>query len=858
MTTTRSATASPYGLTEAAAAAARARGESNKETTRSSRSYRRILLANVFTLFNNLLFAIGVTLLVLGRTNDAIVSVGLGLVNSLISSLQEMRAKRKLDALRLLHRSYSRVIRDGVEREVAPTELVRGDLVRLVAGDQIVVDGTLVSAGRLEVDESLLTGEADPVCKQDGDTLLSGSSCLSGEGLQRAESVGAASYANTVTAVARQWTAQRTPLQVRIDIIVRLMMVVVALMSGAILAQAALRDLPLVRVVQTAAVLSGLIPYGLFFLITVSYAAGAATITRRGALIQQINAVESLSNVDVLCTDKTGTLTSGRLRLEDVRALAGADPTQVRTLLGSMARSAAAGNLTTAALAAQLPGDRYPVEAEVPFDSSRGWSAVGFPTPSSVGSPADRPAGRYLLGSLDALAVELAVGADELARQVAELASNGLRVLVFATSVDPHAELYDDAGAPCVPPLRAVALVVLSDELRPHVCETVRDLHERGIAIKVVSGDDPRTVAAVAHRAGLHDQTPISGSDLAGMTPAAFAEAVAQRTVFGRITPKQKEHIVDALRQRGQYTAMIGDGVNDIPALKRAQVGIAMESGSGVARNVAEIVLLKDSFAALVPAQREGQRIIAGISTSLYLYLARVVTSILIIVAVAILGLGFPYEPAQVSLVLFTVGVPTMVLTAWARPEPIKSGLFGSLARFVAPVSIVTAIFGGVLYLALYEGTQRGLLENRVPDKFVERFELFTGIAATEAEFTDRAATILAQTGLTTFTSITAFVLILFLEPPWRIFTGWAPLRADKRPALLAAGLFVVLAVILATPPLAQYFYLLPSVGLGGVLIIVIPPWFLTLRAVWRHDLLERILGLPGGAGRSESSDRSD
>ena len=842
MTTTQAAQASPRGLTEAEVAAARARGETNAQTAGESRSYGKILRANVFTLFNNLLFAIGVTLMVLGRTNDAVVSVGLGLVNSVISSLQEFRAKRTLDTLQLLHRNASRVIRDGVETEVIPDDLVRGDLVRLVAGDQIVVDGPLVSDGRLEVDESLLTGESDPIVKRQGDLLLSGSACLSGEGLQTAASVGTASHAHSVTVAARQWTVQRTPLQERIDVIVRLMMLVVALMSVAILAQAALRHEPLVKVVQTAAVLSGLIPYGLFFLITVSYAAGAATITRRGALIQRINAVESLSNVDVVCTDKTGTLTSGQLRLEEVRPVADAEESWVRALLGSVAHSAAAGNLTSAALAAALPGQQRPVDAEVPFNSARRWSAVGFPAGSEAGGgPAP---GRYVLGAVEALAAELPTG--DVAAEVTDLASQGLRVLMFAAALDPEAELHDAAGEPRLPPLRGLALVVLSDELRPQVREAVGELRERGIVIKVLSGDDPRTVAAVAYRAGIEDSEPVSGPELAAMTPAAFDEAVARRTVFGRIAPSQKERIVDALRRQGCYTAMIGDGINDIPSLKRAQVGIAMESGSAVARNVAELVLLGDSFGALIPAQREGRRIISGISTSLYLYLARVVTSILIIVVVAILGLGFPYEPGQVALVLFTVGVPTMVLTAWARPEPLKAGLFASLGRFVVPVSVVTAAFGCGLYLALYEVTRRGLVQQRVPAEFVARFELFTGVGATQAEFTERAATIVAQTGLTTFTSVTAFVLILFVEPPARMFTGWAPLSPDRRPGLLAVGLFVLFLVILSTPPIADYFSLLPDPAIGITVLVAVPAWFFTLRAIWRHRLLDRFLGFPG------------
>nr|MDP9498221.1 HAD-IC family P-type ATPase [Actinomycetota bacterium] len=308
----------PAGLSQAEAQERLRAGLGNGVRSTSSRSYTSILRANLFTFFNNLLFVIGVALLALGRTNDAVVSVGLGLLNAVISSAQELRAKRTLDRLRLLQRARCRVVRDGQEREVEPEQVVQGDLLRLTAGDQVVVDGPVVGPGRLELDESLLTGESDPVVKTAGDLALSGTACLTGTALQRAEAVGAASSAAKLTAAARTWTPTRTPLQARIDLVVRAVMVLVALISAAILLQAALEGLSLLRVVQTSAVLSGLVPYGLFFLVSVSYAVGAAALVKQGALVQQLNAVEALSNVDVVCTDKTGTLTTGRLGLQEV------------------------------------------------------------------------------------------------------------------------------------------------------------------------------------------------------------------------------------------------------------------------------------------------------------------------------------------------------------------------------------------------------------------------------------------------------------------------------------------------------------------------------------------------------------
>ncbi len=271
-----------------------------------------------------------------------------------------------------------------------------------------------------------------------------------------------------------------------------------------------------------------------------------------------------------------------------------------------------------------------------------------------------------------------------------------------------------------------------------------------------------------------------------------------------------------------------------------------MGSGNSVARDVADVILLDDSFEALAPAQREGRRIISGITTSMHLYLVRVSTSILVIIGVAILGLGFPYEPAQVALVLFTVGLPTMVLTAWAPPTAPDPGMLGSLARFVVPAALVTAVFGIAVYAGLYQLVRAVLPATEVPVGLLERFEEF-GLVRSDTAFTDQAATIVAQTGLTVFTSLSAFVLILLLQPPWRLFTGWTAVQADKRPAGFVAVLMAIFVVILVAPPLADCFSLIRDPAAFLAVGVAFPPWFFTLRMIWRHRLLERALGLHDG-----------
>ncbi len=818
------------GLTTAEAAARRGRGEANTAVTGTSRSYATIVRRGVFSFFNVILFVIGIALLALGRYSDALISVGLGLVNALISAGQEIRAKRKLDRLRLLDTAPVVAVRDGHEMEVAPDAVVRGDVLRVRAGDQIVVDGPLLD-GALETDESLLTGESDPVVKQAGDRLRSGSLCVAGEGHMLARDVGAASYAGRLTAQARRVAIDSTPLQRRIGFVVRLVMALTVLMSGAILGQAMLEGFTLLRVVQMTAVLSGLVPYGLFFLIAVAYTAGAATIAGRGALVQQVNAVESVSNVDVVCTDKTGTLTTGRLTLDDVTPLSG-DAGAACGALGALARSATTPNLTTTALAAALPeGPTWRIRDEVPFASSLRWSGV------------TTDEGSWVLGAPDALEPRLRRPLPE--HLVGERTGRGLRVVVLARALDPATGLRDAAGRAALPELEAVALVALADELRSEVVDVITRFRSDRVALKVVSGDDPRTVAALAARAGLPVGTPVAGTILDGLDDAEFDRLVAATTVFGRVAPEQKERIVAALRRQGHYVAMIGDGVNDARALKSAQVGVAMRSGSAVTRDVADIVLVDDSFAALLPAQREGRRIINGIAISMYVYLARVATQGLVILAVTLLGLGFPYSPTQVGLTLLTVGIPTFFLTFWARPMPPDEHLLGNLARFVIPAAVVTAAFGTAVYAFLYENVAHFLTSGRTPAQVISDFESYTGLTYTDADFTQAAATIGAQTGLSTFVCLTSFVLLLFLAPPAPLFAAWTPPVPDRRPTLLVLGLVVVFAAVLFVPALSNYFGLTgaaPAVFQAVLPALVL--WFLTLTAVFRFRVLDRVLGL--------------
>jgi cation-transporting ATPase E len=545
-----------------------------------------------------------------------------------------------------------------------------------------------------------------------------------------------------------------------------------------------------------------------------------------------------VSHVDVVCTDKTGTLTTGRLTVAGVRPVGPLDSGAVERLVGSMARSTATANLTTSALAAALPGTAWEVRDEVPFSSSLRWS--GLHTDDGV----------HVLGAPDTLAPHLS--GTPLTDTVTALTSQGLRVLVVARAADAGTPLRDPGGRPLLPALDPVAVVSLTDELRPDVSEAIGRLTADGIAVKVVSGEDPRTVAALARQTGLDVGVPIAGPDLDGLLDAELDRVVAGTTVFGRIAPEQKERLVGSLRRQGRYVAMIEDGVNDARALKRAQVGVAMRSGSAVTRDVADIVLTDDSLAALVPAQHEGRRIINGIGTSMQVFLARVGTQGLVILAVTMLGLGFPYSPANVGLTLLTVGVPTLFLTMWARPVPPDPHLLASLGRFVVPAAVITAAAGVGLYAYHYTTLLAGFSDSVIPDLVVTDFERYTGVSSGDVGFAEAAATIGAQTALSTFVSYAAFLLILFLKPPSRMFSSWTRPDGDERPTLLVAGLVAAFSGGLFASPFTDYFGLTHAAD--PVFRTVLPAlvlWFAVLSAAYRFRLLDRVLGLAKLSGRS-------
>jgi len=795
------------GLSEREVVERRQRGLGNDVQFRTTRSYLQILRHNAFTFINVVLFAIGLVLVLMGQHGDALVTAGLVLLNVVVGVYQEGRAKHKLEQIALLTRPQATVVRDGQEKSVDPSQVVLGDLLVARPGDQIVVDGQVVRDGRVEVDESLLTGESEPVLKRVGDPVYSGSFCVAGAAFYEAQKVGADSLINQLTAQARTFRQVKTPLQRDIDLVIRVL-VLLATQLGILLGISfVVRGLSLVETVRMAAVLVALVPQGLFFMTTVAYAMGAVRVAGRGALIQQANAVESTSHVNLLCLDKTGTLTTNRITLHAIRpvgdALEGGEAT-LRRILGDYAASTSGGNRTTAAIRQACSGQACPVREEVPFSSARKWSALAFADPA-------RP-GVYLLGAPEILGTCLEF--DGNLPQIEDWTSQGLRVLLFAHRPQ-SLPLHDAEGEPDLPGgLIPLGLLSFSDELRLEARETLRRFSELSIGLKIISGDNPQAVAALARQVGLDgDLCVVSGLDLDALDDAQLEEVAREATIFGRIAPQQKERLVRLFCQGGHYVAMIGDGVNDVLSLKQAHLGVAMQSGSAATRGVADVVLLGDSFAALPVAFREGQRIVKGMEDVVRLLLTRTLYVLLLIVATRLVGVPFPVTPKHNSiLALLTVGIPILAIAAWARPGSPPRSVIRSTSHFVFPAAFTVSVVSLAIYLA-YLGT--------------------TGDVD------------VARTALTTASVLCGLALIPFVEPPAEAWVGGDALSGDWRPTLLALAMLGLFGLIMAVPPLRAFFELMPLRGWDYVIVAVaVIVWALLLRFAWRARLFQRLLDL--------------
>ncbi len=792
------------GLSTAEVEEKKRQGLANKVDQSSSRSLADIIQANFLSVANVTLLLIVFVLLSLGKISEAFATGGVVIVNVFLGAYQEYRAKLKLDQIALLTRPKVRVIRDGQEQEIAQDDVVVGDAVVLNAGDQAVVDGRLIvdprsdnNKARVDMDESLLTGESDLIVKYPDDEILSGSFCVVGKGIFIAEKVGDEAFAQKLTKGARQFSVTQTPLQVQISIIVRLLVVVALSLSALLYLRSAFNDEPFTQTVEDTAVAVSLIPQGLLLMITVAYAIGALRIARQGALVQQMNAVESMSHVDVLCLDKTGTLTTNRILYDDVHPLKeGYDHDKIKHVLGDYITAAGSDNRTAEAIAEALTGTKYPTVVNIPFSSKRKWAAVSFDN--------DTYRGTYMLGAPGMMLEHV-----PFSPQIKTLAQEGLRVLLFAHSPEIIREVPENEEPALPADIEPLALVSLSDELRPNVNDVLDGFREIGITLKLISGDNPTTVGALARKAGFtENDKEISGMQLARLNEIEFAQAVRDYSIFGRITPEQKEAIVDVLRGDERYVAMMGDGVNDVLSLKKAQIGIAMEDGSQATRSVADIVLLGNKFEALPHAFSEGQRILNGMNDVNRLFLTRTFYTILLIIIAGFIGTEFPFTPLHNFLLTsLPVGIPAFFLTAWARAGQPQDNLIQNLTRFVFPAGI-SFTFATAFIWILYN-------------------------TSNDADFAT------SQSVLTTAGLIGGLWIVMLAEQDGGYKIQWQ----DRRRIGLALSMFVLFLIVMAIPTLREFFDM-TTLSFADIAIVAVSMslWAIALDLIWRFQLVARLL----------------
>jgi len=753
------------GLTEAEAARRLAeRGEPGESPT--SRSTATIVRANAITPFNAILLALGLLTLVFGDWRDALF-LAIILTNTGIGIWQELHARRKLDELAALVQPHASVVRDGASRALHVSEIVVGDHVLLAPGDQVVADGTLVSCTDLLVDESILTGEAKAVARRVGEEVRSGSFVVEGTGSFDVAAVGAESYAERIAGTAREFRHPRSPLERAIDRLLYVLLGVTVPLGAMLIVALWKQDVAVSHAVETAvAGMVTLIPEGLVLLVSITYAAAAVRMARAGALSQQLNAIESLASVDTLCIDKTGTLTEPRLRVVSLVPAVGVTEEELGSALGRFAASAEGRNATLEAVAAAWPADAEPSDDVVPFLSRRRWSGL------RLGGV------RYVLGAPEIFTL----GAlDAPARDHQRV---GRRVVGFGVT---DSEFPGDDGL--LGQVTPLGLAVLSEELRPATRETIAFLTEQGIEVVVLSGDSVSTVASIAEDAGIPERGLRRAGDDLPHDDLELDRVVAEIGIVGRISPEGKRRVVEALRRRGRYVAMVGDGVNDVPALKASRLSIAQGSGTQMAKAVSDVVLVNGDFAAVPAMIAEGRRVLRNIQRVTKLFVTKSVFAAFLIVAIGITPAEYPLLPRHLTIVgTLTVGIPAFFLALAPSDGPWRTdGFLREVGRFSVPAGVAAGLGVTTTYLIALNVFDLGLLQSRTAATTSLIIIGLYLVLALEATSTKRARLVGTMCGML----FIAYLLVLVLPGLRRFFE----LAVPNPPSLILIALGCVIAI---------------------------------------------------------------
>ena len=656
------------GLTSKEVKERKDKGLSNRSSKPKTKTVSEIFVNDIFSLFNFIIFGIIAFVLYFYIKNkderlllDSIGILSIAFTNTFIAIYQEIKSKKALDKVNLLLKKQINVLRDGEAKKIDVTEIVVDDLIRIKRGDQIVVDGKVVKAKILDIDESLLTGESVPVEKFEEDKVLSGSFCVSGSGIYKAEKVGDKSHANSITALAKRMNLSTSPLQKKINLILKVLFgfaLILTLVEVIVWnANPKIEFVEFIRKIAT--ILISLVPQGLVLMASVTYAVGVYRISKIGAIVQKLNAIESFSNVKVVCMDKTGTLTENKLRIHSFTNLSRTIPEEeIKLLLGSYSHNSSDKNTTIMALD---EFDYYKTAEcieEFPFNSSNKLSILKL----KIKEQSDF----YILGGFDVLTEKLAEEHKNISLKVYnENNLNIYRNLLFGKvlNIDSISDARNKLNELNIEP---ICIVSITDTVRKDVYDALDLFNKNGIGFKILSGDSGEAVMAILNEIGwkINLEQIVSGRELDLVSKEEFKNIVLTKQVFARLNPEHKLDIIKALKKEKIYTAMIGDGVNDLPAIKQSDMGIAMEEGSAITKEVADIILLKNKFSLLPEIFNEGNKIINTVNSVSKLFLTKNFLVIYLSLLSLIFMLDFPLTPRRVSLLnVFAIGLPALIIT---------------------------------------------------------------------------------------------------------------------------------------------------------------------------------------------------
>ena len=793
------------GLTSEEVADRKARGLANDADVRTSRTYTDIFVKNAFTPFNVILFILGILLVICNEVISAISATGIIIVNILISTIQEMRAKRKLDRISLLVRPKVTVVRDGGEMEIDQAEIVVDDLIVIRAGEQALVDGIAGRCTSVEMDESLLTGESSTVRKHEGDKVYSGSVCVTGEMYYTVTAVGNDAYASQMLKSARKFTSKETPLQMETGTMTKILMVIAAILFVLTIFKSILfTHENLGQTLEVFVLCLDVVPIALFLLITLTYMIAAARMADSGVLLQRANSVESISHVDTVCMDKTGTITTNRLAFERSEDFVPSDEASryasvFATLTGSK-------NRTMQAIVQHYGEADAELVEEIQFSSERKFSAVRA-------RDGDRTYTMYVgawtvLGPHCRTDLEIQDIIDSESRK-------GLRTVLLCLGGD--GPLHDDDGNPVIHDLVPVSVISIRDEVRPDCRDTIQVFLDNGMDLKVISGDDPVTVDSLFTIADIPgERRIISGPELDAMDPETFERTVLETNIFGRMRPENKQAVIETLKKNGRYVAMIGDGVNDVKSLKTAQVGVALESGSGAARGVADMVLVKDNFSALPKALVEGRRTVSGMRDILKIYLTRNLVLALLFIAIYIFVGYLPMLPIQNTYYAFvSVTIMAFFMTLFAKPDNNKELILPDVLRFCVPSAIMIAAFGLAVYGGFWWLQDQGMLNidwaymASIHGTDIEGLLDFYswGIEVNTSE-------IVARSAMLFFITTAGILQMLLVSPRYRFLSPDGRTNKSLIPIILVVFVFLVIY--------AMYAYF-PAIAVNLVELVIFP-----------------------------------